>query len=320
MSDREAIGLYLTAAQADRRIADNTRLAYEADLLATAQVLASTGDSLLATTEAALQASLPKWCAGLAPSSQARRISAVSQFMQFAAAEGLLINNGDPSKKGSYNYVYALDRPHKPQPLPHSLTEAEMQQLLATAATDTTPQGKRLTAIIEILYASGLRVSELATLSHTPFRQGRQAFIIRGKGGVERMVLMTEACLTAATAWLKCRDALLAAKHQQSDWLFPAKNPQHPISRQKIYGMLVDLAKTAGIAHHKVSPHVLRHSFATHMLNRGADLRSLQTMLGHADISTTEIYTNTRPDRLAGLVRDTHPLAATGGEDDNVKD
>ena len=297
MDDAHAIRLYLTAEKAEKRMADNTCLAYESDLLAVSQVLKQKGQSLLTASAEDLQASLPLCCQGLANTSVVRRISAISQFMRFVAQEGLA---GETKLR--------FDRPKLPPPLPHSLDEADMHQLFKTAANDKTAYGFRLLAMIEILYASGLRVSELAALPATPFRHRKQAFIIRGKGGVERMVLMTEACLDAASQWLEYRDAELTANRQQSLWLFPAKNPENPISRQKIYTMLIKLAPTANIAKHKVTPHVLRHSFATHMLNRGADLRSLQTLLGHADISTTEIYTKTRPERLAGLVRDTHPL------------
>lgn len=163
-----------------------------------------------------------------------------------------------------------------------------------------------LLAIIEILYATGLRVSEMTRLEVAPFEQRRQTIIITGKGNKERMVAFTDVALNAAETWLKMREALPAAV--TSPWLFPGKGDA-PISRQKVHQLLKDLAIKAGVDADKVSPHILRHSFATHMLNRGADLRSLQMLLGHADIATTEIYTKTQDNRLMGLVKDAHPLA-----------
>ena len=161
--------------------------------------------------------------------------------------------------------------------------------------------------MLEILYATGLRVSELVSLLVVQFRRDPQTILVKGKGGRERMVPLGETAREAAVRWIECRDANPA--FVQSDFMFPVLSGG-PMSRHQFARLLKKLALAADIDAGRVSPHKLRHSFATHMLNRGADLRSLQSLLGHADISTTQIYTASRPDRLAGLVTSAHPLAS----------
>ena len=237
------------------------------------------------------------WANQLSAASLSRRISAIKGFMAFLVAE----------KKRKDNPFQLINRPKQGASLPKSLSEDELMLLIHTAEKDNSTHGIMMLAIIEILYATGCRVSELCQLEVSPFRHRRKTLIITGKGKKERMVALTETALQAATAWIEQRDQVPA--NLTLRWLFPSGRQGKPISRQKIYTLLQELAIKAGIDPDKISPHVLRHSFATHMLNRGADLRSLQVLLGHSDISTTEIYTKTRDDRLMGLVKDTHPLA-----------
>ena len=168
-----------------------------------------------------------------------------------------------------------------------------------------------MTAMLELLYATGLRVSELVALPADQFRRDLETILVRGKGGRERLVALGAPARLAVTRWLAHLDE--TARGATSAYLFPAG--EHHVTRQQFASALKGLAQEAGIDPARVSPHVLRHSFATHMLNRGADLRGLQTLLGHADISTTQIYTATRPDRLAGLVTQAHPLADRNHQD-----
>ena len=192
-------------------------------------------------------------------------------------------------------------------------------------------QAQRAVALLEILYATGLRVSELVALTVDQFRRGQESLVVIGKGGKERLVPLGVSARQAALKWLEARDS--CAEYVQSIYMFPhavtvSKSKGRPasgkssgrsddasMSRHQFATLLKNLAVAAKIDPMRVSPHVLRHSFATHMLNRGADLRSLQTLLGHADISTTQIYTSTRPERLAGLVATAHPLASMGQDE-----
>ena len=296
MPNQQMIDDYLIALKAEKQISSNTAAAYASDLAAVARVLEKRGCDFRGASAEDLRASLPIWAGHLKATSQARRISSIKGLMAFAVAEGW--RQSDPAR--------FLDRPKMPARLPKSISEAEMLCLINAAEADTSADGKMLLAMIEILYATGLRVSELAGLEVMPFRQRRPTIIITGKGNKQRMVALTEAAQTAGMAWLAIRDE--NADWVTSPWLFPHKDGT-PIRRQKIHQWLKQLAVNAGIDPVKVSPHVLRHSFATHLLNRGADLRSLQMLLGHADIATTEIYTKTQNKRLMGLVKDTHPLA-----------
>ena len=295
--DRRVIDAYLEAIKAEKRISVNTALAYRQDLEAVALALGRRSTSLMVAAENEFRDAMGDWADHLAPASLARRVSALKRFMLFAVEE----------RYREANPLQFLTSPSMPQPLPKSLTEEEVQCLIDTAAASDTAESAKILAMLEILYASGLRVSEMTRLEVTPFAQRRKTMIIKGKGGKERMVVMTEAALDSAAGWLKWRDK--NPDFIASSYLFPSIKGEGMISRQSVYHALAGLASKCGIHRDKVSPHVLRHSFATHMLNRGADLRSLQLLLGHADIATTEIYTKTRDDRLAGLVQSSHPLA-----------
>lgn len=288
---------YLTAMKAEKQIASNTAEAYRSDLEQFISAIEKRNQSVLSISLNMARSSMTDWADQLSTTSLSRRISAIKGFMAFLVAEN----------KRNDNPFQLFDRPAMVSSLPKSLTEDELMKLIQTAEQDNSITGLMTLAIIEILYATGCRVSELCHLEASPFRNQRQTIIITGKGKKERMVALTESALRAAETWLEQRDQVPA--YLTLPWLFPSGQQDKPISRQKIYQLLNNLAIKAGIDPAKMSPHVLRHSFATHMLNRGADLRSLQLLLGHADISTTEIYTKTRDDRLMGLVKDTHPLA-----------
>jgi integrase/recombinase XerD len=199
-----------------------------------------------------------------------------------------------------------LDNPKLPQSIPASLSELEVNALLD--ATKMLPEldNLRMSAGMEILYGAGLRISELLLLRRGDIISGRNLIIVRGKGGRERMVPLTDIAISKTQIWLEQRDAAGPDTHHEQLIAMP---DEPAITRQKFSTLLKKLATIAQIDTARVSPHKLRHSFATHMLNRGADLRSLQMMLGHADISTTQIYTKTRPERLRGLVTTNHPLA-----------
>jgi len=243
----------------------------------------------------------------LAPRTAARRVSCLRQFYKFLFAEGL--RTDDPSA--------ALDAPKQGRSLPKYLTEAEVEALL-TAARDMPRRAARATALLELLYATGLRVSELVGLPLAAAR-GAHALIVRGKGDKERMIPIGGAAREAIDAYLAVRAADIPAPPQvagrnskrvvTSPWLFPSDGKSGHLTREGFALLLKDIAVAAGVPPSRVSPHVLRHSFATHLLAHGADLRSLQQMLGHADISTTQIYTHVLEERLRRLVTEHHPLA-----------
>ena len=234
---------------------------------------------------------------GMAPSTAARRLSALRQFFRFLYAEGL--RDDDPSS--------VLDSPRQGRTLPKILHEEEVDRLLAAAAARPGRDGARLNALVELCYATGMRVSELVGLPLAAVARDPRVLIVRGKGDKERMVPLGDSARRAVRTWLDSR-ALRLPKSGDSLWLFPGRRGNH-LTRHRFAQMLKELAVEAGIDHRRVSPHVLRHAFASHLLNRGADLRAVQQMLGHADISTTQIYTHVLDERLRQLVADHHPLA-----------
>ncbi len=242
---------------------------------------------------------------GMAASSQARRLSALRQFFKFLAAEGL--REDDPTA--------TAERPKPRRALPKVLTVEEVDRLLAAAqeaatAPDLTAKKRfaalRLVALLELLYATGLRVSELVSLPASAGRAGRPLIAVTGKGGRERLVPLSRAAHAALDDYRAAAESLgkVAGK-----WLFPADSAEGHLTRQAFARDLKRLAASAGLEASKLSPHVLRHAFATHLLSGGADLRAVQTLLGHADISTTQIYTHVLDERLKQLVNEHHPLA-----------
>ncbi len=288
-----AVEAFLEMLAAERGAAANTLAAYGADLADFAAFAAHAGydvahaDPVLA---AAYLADLAR--RGLSARTQARRLSALRQFHRFLLSEGR--REDDPTG--------GLDAPRLPKSLPKALERAEVAALLATAAARADPSGAMVLAALELLYAAGLRVSELLALPRAALAAQGETIRVRGKGGRERMVPLSAASRAAAAAWLALAPA--------SRWLFPGRDPRRAMTRQGFARALKDLALAAGLDPALVSPHVLRHSFATHLLEGGADLRSLQMLLGHADIATTEIYTKVAGERLARLVGTHHPLAA----------
>jgi len=294
---------FLQAMAADRGLARNSLAAYRRDLFASLDLLVARGSDFESCTADHLRDLLGDWHAdGLAARSVARRLSALRQLMGWLVEEGFRTDN--PCRW--------IDSPKQPAALPKSLSEAEMAALITAArALPETALARRMTAMLELLYATGLRVSELVSLPVDQFRRDLATIIVTGKGGRERLVALGSPARAAITAWLEERDAMPA--FVTSPFLFPHGDTH--LSRQQFAAALKRLAGRAGLDPRRVSPHVVRHSFATHMLNRGADLRGLQTLLGHADISTTQIYTATRPERLAGLVAAAHPLANPNQQD-----
>ncbi|MBB2201251.1 tyrosine recombinase [Gluconacetobacter tumulisoli] len=243
---------------------------------------------------------------GLSPRTQARRLSCLKQFHLFLAREGVRPDN--PAD--------LLDAPRLAPPLPRFLSESEVEALLAACAPGTDsgmPEARRwlvARAALEMLYASGLRISELLALPRRSLAGAAQMLLVRGKGGRERVVPLSAAARGAAEA-LAAHDRALG-----SPYLFPGRDPRRPLTRQGFDRILHDVGLRAGLDPERLSPHVLRHSFATHMLARGADLRALQVLLGHADIATTQIYTHVLAERLRQAMEAHHPLgrAASGKE------
>lgn len=234
----------------------------------------------------------------LAPRTLARRTSAIRQFYKFLLIEG--VRQDDPTTE--------LDTPGLGRPLPKLLSETEVKSLLAAAHARPGDEGRRLSCILELLYATGLRISELVTLPLAAARRDPRFLVISGKGGRERVVPLSEPSRAALSAYVECRERFLPAS-RPSRWLFPSRGRAGHLTRQRTGQLLKGVAIAAGLDPDRFSPHVLRHAFASHLLDHGADLRSVQQMLGHADIATTQIYTHVLTSRLRKLVESAHPLA-----------
>jgi len=304
--DDTLIELFLDMLAAERGAARNTLDAYRRDLL---DFRERVGGLAAATARAVRDylGALPK--RGLAASSQARRLSALRQFFRFQVAEGQ--REDDPTA--------TAERP-KPRPhLPKVLSVADVEKLLQAAqeeaaASELTAARRlaalRVFALIELLYATGLRVSELVSLPDSAGRGGRPFIAVRGKGGRERLVPLNASAHAALGSYREARTAL---GKPPGKWLFPADSASGHLTRQAFARDLKTMSARAGLDSRKISPHVLRHAFATHLLSGGADLRSVQTLLGHADISTTQIYTHVLDERLKELVNKHHPLAEKSG-------
>ena len=290
-SDAALIDRFLEMMAAERGASRNTLLAYRADLQGAAAIVGP----LSAATQAALGDLVPAW-ATLAASSVARKASALRAFYAFLEEEGLRADNP----------AAVLPRPATRRPLPRILSTQEVDRLFALieerlAVAHPSPGDQRLAALIELLYGSGLRATELVSLPRRALAADRPFLILRGKGGRERLVPISDRARAAVSVWL-------AHVPTDSLWLFPSGKSH--LSRIRLYQIVKALAAAAGIAPERVSPHVLRHAFATHLLEGGADLRALQSMLGHADIGTTQIYTHVDSRRLVELVNSRHPLAS----------
>jgi integrase/recombinase XerD len=287
------IEAFLEMLAAERGAARNTLAAYALDLTAFARFAAARDQTPSGADTACLQSYMASLQGqGLAARTAARQLSALRQFHRFLLREG--VRADDPTA--------LLDSPRLGRPLPKYLSEAEVDALLAAAERRPGRGGKVAQAALEILYATGLRVSELLGLPSAALSGDAAFLLVRGKGGRERLVALSEAAKRAA--------AVLAADAPKgARWLFPGRDPRRPLTRQAFFLLLKQVALAAGLDPTRVSPHVLRHSFASHLLARGADLRSLQMLLGHADIATTQIYTHVQAARLQALVEAHHPLA-----------
>jgi integrase/recombinase XerD len=306
-SDQSLITLFLEMLAAERGAAANTLAAYERDLADFSEHLTAARRDLEAATTDDVRRYLHRLeKRGLAAASTARRLSAIRQFYRFLCAEGH--RRDDPAA--------ILEGPRRGRAVPKVLSIAEVERLLAAARKSADPaalakgerlRASRLTCLIEVLYATGLRVSELVALPVSAAARNAKMLAVRGKGGKERLVPLNEPAKRAMRDYL----ALLAevAPDVQSKWLFPSFGESGHLTRQHFARDLKALAVAAGLAADRVSPHVIRHAFASHLLHNGADLRIVQTLLGHADISTTQIYTHVIEERLKSLVRDLHPLA-----------
>ncbi len=294
---------FLEMLAAERGAARNTLDAYGRDLRGFLEYAARRGRDAVSADADDLRGWLKaQAAAGMSARTAARRLSALRQFFRFLYAEA--VRSDDPS--------LAIDRPKQGRPLPRYLAEGEVDRLLASAADLPGPLGVRTTALLEILYATGLRVSELVGLPLSAAGRDGRVLLVQGKGGKERMVPMTEPATDALAAWIAVRRRLLGGGSASNPWLFPSRAADGHLTRVRFGQILKELAIEAGIAPRRVSPHVLRHSFASHLLAHGADLRSLQQMLGHSDISTTQIYTHVLAARLRRLVEIAHPLAREG--------
>ncbi|HLN25770.1 MAG TPA: site-specific tyrosine recombinase XerD [Patescibacteria group bacterium] len=285
---------FLEMLAAERGAAANTLDAYRRDLDDFAGFLAGLGVSVHQAGVPALRGYLGDLKRrGMAPRTAARRLSALRQFHKFLFAED--IRDDDPTQ--------VLDSPRLGQPLPKYLSEADVERLIEAARAKEGVAGLRALALLELLYAAGLRVSELVELPYSAVRRDKPVLIVRGKGGKERMVPLGEPARQAIQAWC------LVRQPDTSKWLFPGDGDSGHFTRSGFAKMLDDLAIAAGLDVTRISPHVLRHSFASHLLAHGADLRSVQQMLGHADIATTQIYTHVLDEKLKQLVTLHHPLA-----------
>ena len=236
---------------------------------------------------------------GRSPKTVARKLSAVREFFKFLYTE----------KDIKDNPAADVLTPKQEKPLPKFLSEDEIKRLIAAAKESSGPKGRQMTAMLELMYASGLRVSELVSLPENCINFDRRQVFVRGKGSKERVVPVAPAAIQAVFDYLEQRDCFIR-EGRRSIWLFPSKSSRSGhISRDTFFKRLKELAVKAGIYPSRVTPHVLRHSFATHLLNHNADLRLVQKMLGHESINTTEIYTHILSDKLLETVQKLHPLA-----------
>jgi len=296
------ISAFLEAQAALNDAARNTRLAYGRDLKDYADWLARHGVHFADATQDTIETYLIHCeTQGLAASTRARRLSAIRQLYAFALDEGW--RKSDPAQR--------LKGPARPARLPRTLTRPEVIALIEAAArTGRSPEDRlRNGCLIELLYATGMRVSELVSLPVAAARGNPVMILVRGKGDKERLVPLSPPARVALADWLVLRDAQETAKGAKSRYLFPSRSAEGHLTRLRFYALIKEVALGAGIDPARVTPHTLRHAFATHLLEGGADLRAIQTMLGHADLATTEIYTHVLQDRLRELVMTHHPLA-----------
>ncbi len=303
VGDFRYVESFLEMMSAERGASQNTIDAYRRDIVEFAQHCAHAGADLASATPEHLRRHLELLsAAALKPSSQSRKLSALRRFYLFLYGEGVRPDN--PSG--------TIDLPRLSRPLPKLLSPAEALALIEAARLHApeTPETRRLHCIIEILYASGLRVSELVGLPLSAARAGQRSIFVRGKGGRERMVPLGEPARAALDRWLQVRPAFVPRGHRSAgQHVFPSRGASGHLTRRRCHQLLKELAGRAGIDPDRLSPHVMRHAFATHLVEGGADLRTVQTLLGHSDIATTQIYTHVARERLKEIVESAHPLA-----------
>lgn len=308
MTDHQYISTFLEAKAAEAGAANNTQLAYGRDLIDFSDWLVAQKADLHSAERDHVEGYLISLDQiGLAKSTRARRLSAIKQFYRFAFEEGWREDNP----------ALQISGPGRDKSLPKTLSPEDVDALLNAAKTHGKKPIDRLRTecLMQLLYATGMRVSELVSLPLSSAKGNPQMLLVRGKGDKERMVPLSPPARAVLADWVKERDQQdsLATKEgkPKSQFLFPSRGKQGHVTRHFFYLLIKDLARDCGIAVDKVTPHTIRHAFATHLLANGADLRVIQTLLGHADVSTTEIYTHVLEDRLRDLVLDHHPLSKT---------
>lgn len=298
MTRATLIEAFLDMMSAERGASHNTIAAYRRDLLD----FCATGDAKRTARDDVKRYLASLAASGISPSSQARKLSALRQFFGFLFAEG--IRKDDPTS--------AIDAPKRARSLPKILSRDDVDALIETARQVEDADGLRLACIVEMLYAAGLRVTELVGLPLAAVRGKNGFLLVKGKGNKERLAPLGPSARAAVDAYLAVRDEFLPAgarRHAAERFLFPSRSAEGFLTRRRCHQMLKALALKANIDPEKLSPHVLRHAFATHLVEGGADLRSVQTLLGHADIATTQIYTHVASDRLTSVMESAHPLS-----------
>lgn len=293
---------FLEAQAAELDAARNTQLAYGRDLKDFARWLARRERGFEAASRADVEDYLVHCDAqGLARATRARRLASIRQLYRFAFEEGLRADNPAIQIRG----------PGRDKRLPKSLSEEEVDRMLEAApgVGRTRADRARNACLMQVLYATGMRVTELVSLPVAAGRGDPGWLLVRGKGGRERMVPLSTPARAALAEWLAERDAAQDARGGRSPHLFPTTSREGYLTRHRFYVLIKEIAVAGGVDPAKVTPHTLRHAFATHLLARGADLRAIQTLLGHADVATTEIYTHVLDERLKELVLERHPLA-----------
>ncbi len=312
-----AVDAFLDMLTTERGAALNTRQAYWRDLadvslflrnkLNTEIVNASTDDLKAYIKDLSEKVHVKGENKGkIAVRTIARRLSALRQFYRYAISENM--RQDDPTS--------TIESPKQGRTLPKTLSEAEVDRLIKTAGISGTPESVRLVCLLEMLYATGLRVSELVGLPVSAISEDGQFIIVAGKAGRERMVPLSDAAQTAVQNYMNVRKRFIGTEgsSSQEQWMFPSRTSDSGhLTRQRFAQLLKDLARAAEVDEDRVSPHILRHAFATHLLSRGADLRSVQKMLGHADIATTQIYTHIISENLEKTVKEKHPLSKKSG-------